>query len=157
MTEHAGENQDLPARPTVGSAALIIHEDRSRILLGRRAKDPNRGRWVMPGGKIERYESIDEAVIREVREETALDVDVVERLGIFEIIEPPEHVLFVLTEVRVIGGISSPGDDLDDLMWVFRSQLPDTDLSDPCRATLSAVGWIDEVSLSSRQEAEGGS
>src|SRR5258708_28263736 len=93
----------MTERPKVGSAAMI-YRDHGYLVLGKRGKEPNKGKWVIPGGKIEHMESIDQAVIREVQEETGLEVVVDKRLGIFEIITPPEHSVFVLSLCHAVGG-----------------------------------------------------
>lgn len=136
-------NADSVARyPKVGSAAIIREGSDHCLVLGQRGKQPNAGKWVMPGGKVEWGETIDQAVVREVREETGLIVRVVERLGIFEIVDPNEHSVFVLSEVVVEGGDFKAGDDLIVVRWVFREELPKIDLSSPCRAALETVGWL---------------
>jgi mutator protein MutT len=56
----------------VGVGAVVIHE--GRVLLIRRGKDPLRGRWVIPGGTVEAGETLHDALVREVREETGLTV-----------------------------------------------------------------------------------
>jgi 8-oxo-dGTP pyrophosphatase MutT (NUDIX family) len=63
------------ALPRIGSA-LLVQDENSRILLGQRNKDPQRGSWVIPGGKIHAFESIAGAAIRELQEETGLTVEV---------------------------------------------------------------------------------
>lgn len=140
---HEGSNPFLPKRPIVGSAALVIdvRTEGRFILLGQRGKQPNHGRWVMPGGKIEHGESIASAAEREVLEETGLEVEVTDRLGIFEILQPPEHSVFVLSAAKVTGGTLQAGDDLMAVQWVNEYQLPFTDLSWPCRSALREIGW----------------
>ena len=126
--------------PKIGSAAVVQNEI-GALLLGRRGKEPNLGKWVMPGGKIEWGETIDEAVVREVYEETGLVVKAVERLGIFEIVTDDEHSLFVLTRCEpTMYGRLKAGDDLADVGWFMQPQA--ARLSDPCRAALEHVGLI---------------
>ena len=69
----AGANDTGPARvvPCVGA---VIHDAADRLLLIRRGHDPHRGLWSLPGGRIEAGESPEQAVVREVREETGLEV-----------------------------------------------------------------------------------
>jgi 8-oxo-dGTP diphosphatase len=57
--------------PCVGA---VIHDASGRLLLIRRGHDPHRGLWSLPGGRIEAGESPEQAVVREVREETGLEV-----------------------------------------------------------------------------------
>jgi 8-oxo-dGTP diphosphatase len=138
-------------RPHVGSAALVVNEIDGSVLLGQRGKEPNYGKWVMPGGKIEWGESIEDAAIREVKEETGLEVEVVERLGIFEILEPPTHSVFVLSLARVQGGVLQAGSDLMHVTFVPWRELPDVGLSEPCRAALASLGYLrsDHIAASS--------
>ncbi len=61
-----------PFGPKVGVGAVVVHE--GRVLLIRRGKPPLFGRWVVPGGTVEFGEGLEDAVVREVREETCLEV-----------------------------------------------------------------------------------
>ena len=65
--------------PRVGSA-LIVRDEANRILLGKRNKDPQRGSWILPGGKIKACKSIADAAARELQEETGLEVEVQNQL-----------------------------------------------------------------------------
>src|ERR1019366_3908248 len=98
--------------PRVGSA-LLVRNEANQILLGKRNKDPQRGSWVIPGGKIHAFESIAEAAARELREETGLIVEVGEHFNVYEIVNPPnEHRIVIYSWGRVVGGVKtvrSPG------------------------------------------------
>jgi 8-oxo-dGTP diphosphatase len=128
--------------PRIGSAGLIV-DDSGRILVGRRRKQPNFGKWVLPGGKIEPYESIIEALIRETEEETGLQIAVTGQAGVFEIIRPPEeHRLIVYNWARPIGGTLAAGSDLSELQFVSSKDADQVELSDFVRAVLRSVGWL---------------
>jgi 8-oxo-dGTP diphosphatase len=66
----------VPASPprVVRCVGAVIHDPTGRLLLIRRGHDPHRGLWSLPGGRIEAGESPEQAVVREVREETGLEV-----------------------------------------------------------------------------------
>lgn len=131
----------LPHVPRLGSAVLVTDGD--GVLLGRRGKEPNYGKWVLPGGKIEPFESIDEAAVREVEEETGLAVSIRCRLGVFEIIDSPrEHRVIVYSEAEPTGGELRAGDDLLDVRFVKRSELSQLDLTPVVRSVLEAAGWL---------------
>ena len=66
------DDRRYPKRPLVGVGALILRRD--RILMAQRGKEPLKGWWSLPGGALEIGESLDDAVRREVREETGLEV-----------------------------------------------------------------------------------
>lgn len=70
------ENQDprqYPERPLVGVGGIVFRED--QVLLIRRGRDPGRGQWSIPGGGVRLGEPLEEALIREMREETGLEVE----------------------------------------------------------------------------------
>jgi ADP-ribose pyrophosphatase YjhB (NUDIX family) len=62
------------ARRIVPCVGALVHDQAGRLLLIQRGHDPHRGRWSLPGGRIEAGESPEQAVVREVREETGLEV-----------------------------------------------------------------------------------
>ena len=71
--------------PAVGVGAVLIHQ--GKVLLIRRGKEPLRGRWVVPGGTVEVGETLEEALVREVKEETGLVVRPLEVVTVLDRIE----------------------------------------------------------------------
>jgi len=67
-------NRRYPGRPMVGVGAIILRDD--KVLLVQRGKEPSYGKWSIPGGLVELGESLEHAVVREVREEVDLDIKV---------------------------------------------------------------------------------
>ena len=63
------------------TAAAIVEFPDSRILLIKRATVPFRGYWALPGGKVDVGETVEETVMREVKEETGIEVEIVEKIG----------------------------------------------------------------------------
>ena len=126
----------------VGSA-LVVQDDAGRVLVGRRAKEPNRGRWVLPGGKVEPFESIASAARRELVEETGLEVAVGRQIGTFEIIRPPdEHRLIVYSWATVQGGMACPSSDISELAFIEPAALPALDLTEICVSVLTEAGLL---------------
>src|SRR5438552_13789207 len=66
--------REYPVRPIVGVGAVVLDGD--RVLLVKRAHEPLKGEWSLPGGAVEVGETLEAAVAREVREETCLEVEV---------------------------------------------------------------------------------
>lgn len=127
--------------PRVGSAVLIT--DGAQVVLGRRGKQPMFGKWVLPGGKIEEFESIDEAAEREANEETGLQVKIERRLGVFEVINPPdEHRLIIYSEATPIGGELRAGSDLLEVRFFARHDLDRLDITPTVKAVLQMAGWV---------------
>src|SRR5712692_6514333 len=103
--------------PRVGSA-LLVQDESKRILLGKRNKDPQRGYWVIPGGKIHAFEAIAEAATRELEEEAGLIVNVGDQFRVYEILNPPnEHRIVIYSWAKVIGGVLKASDDLSEIRF----------------------------------------
>jgi 8-oxo-dGTP diphosphatase len=120
--------------------ALIFEGD--SILLVERAGEPLKGYWSLPGGLVETGELIEDAVRREVREETGLLVELLSRFDIFErIMRDAEgraeyHYVLVDYICRVVGGVPCAGDDVSRLDWAKRPELGSYRLTE---GTLEAI------------------
>jgi 8-oxo-dGTP diphosphatase len=116
-----------PDRPIVGVGAVIIDGD--RVLLVKRAHEPLKGEWSLPGGAVEVGESLEAAVVREVREETCLDVtvgpvvEVLDRIGRDANDRVEYHFVIVDYLCRVAGGTATCGSDAEDVAWARRDDL----------------------------------
>jgi 8-oxo-dGTP diphosphatase len=75
-------SREYPERPLVGVGGVVI--DNGRALLIRRASEPLRGEWSIPGGMLELGETLEQGVARELLEETGLQVRVLELIEVFE-------------------------------------------------------------------------
>lgn len=109
----------------------MIHE--GRVLLIRRAKEPLRGRWVVPGGTVELGETLEAAVVREVQEETGLVVTPREVVTVFDRIERDGdlvHYHYVIVDYRCeyVSGTPQAASDAADVAMVALDDLPRYDL-----------------------------
>ena len=128
--------------PRVGSA-LLVKDDDNRILLGQRNKDPQRGFWVIPGGKIHPFEHIAEAAAREIQEETGLSVEVGQPFRVYEIVNPPkEHRIVIYSWAKVTGGEPSASDDLSDVRFFSSEELSNLEMTPLVREVLRDVGLL---------------
>jgi 8-oxo-dGTP diphosphatase len=75
-------SREYPERPIIGIGGIVIHE--GRALLIRRGSEPLRGEWSIPGGSLELGETLEQGVIRELLEETGLEVRIMGMVEIFE-------------------------------------------------------------------------
>ncbi|MDA8039559.1 MAG: NUDIX domain-containing protein [Actinomycetota bacterium] len=118
--------------PVLAVGAVVEVGD--KLLLVRRGRSPGKGRWALPGGRVEAGESLAEAVAREVREETGLEVSVGELVGWVERSGPGYHfvILDFRAEVDEHEGREAPpvfaGDDAAEAAFVDRSELRDLPL-----------------------------
>lgn len=119
----------------VGAAVLIFDSD-GRILIARhtyRGGPP----WGLPGGWVHRGEDPARAAVREVREETALEIEITGPLTVR--IEGPAH-LTVVYGARLAGGVFHPSAEVSEVRFLERGVWPDG-LRDDHRAIIEMFGW----------------
>ena len=136
--------REYPSRPIVGVGIMIREGD--NYLLIKRAANPDKGLWSVPGGLVEVGERIEDAAIREAKEETCLDVKLVERLGVVDKIEYDEsgkvfyHFIIIQYLAEIIGGEMCPMDDALEAKWVTLDQLPEFEITGSLKNFLVDIG-----------------
>lgn len=100
-------------------AFAIIRNDRGEVLLSRRSDS---GWWNLPGGGVESDETVSEGIMREVREETGLEVSVERLVGVYS--KPQKHEVVLTFEVRMVGGELTTTEESDLHQWFAPDQLP---------------------------------
>src|ERR1035437_10558905 len=93
--------REFPLAPLVGVGAVIV--DKGRVLLARRGNERMKGHWTLPGGLLELGESLTEGVMREVREETGLTVEVLQLIELLDRIHRQETRVRYRSEERRVG------------------------------------------------------
>ena len=117
------------AEPRIPCVGAILTAD-GRILLIRRGHEPEAGRWSLPGGRIEPGETDQQALVREVREETGLEVVPGPLVGAVDRRAPGGQVLVIRDyAATVTGGTLAAGDDADDARWFSMRELDRLPLS----------------------------
>jgi 8-oxo-dGTP diphosphatase len=134
------EPRRYPTRPFLGVGALIFED--GKLLLVERAKEPLQGYWSLPGGIVEAGEKLEEAIRREVLEETGLEIDPLSMFEIFERIIPdgegkPEyHYVLIDYLCKPTGGTLLAASDVSRVAWVPEQNLSDYRLTE---GTLSVI------------------
>lgn len=133
MTGQAFSHSRIPVPAVI---AVVVHE--GRALLVRRANPPDAGRWGFPGGKIDFGETVADAAIRELREETGIAGEAQEVMTTLDVLVPGDdgsirqHYVLIAVRCRWLSGTPLAGDDALDARWFFLSEL------DPATLPMSA-------------------
>jgi 8-oxo-dGTP diphosphatase len=138
--------REFPSAPLLGVGAVIVNC--GRVLLVRRGTEPLLGHWSLPGGMLELGESLNEGVIREVREETGLEVEPVELIELLDRIHREDdriryHYVIADYLCRVTGGELLAGSDADAARWVERAEWNSHSALklDPITVRVIEAGW----------------
>ncbi len=110
-------------RLTVDGAVLKDN----KILLIKRKNDPFKGKWALPGGFVEYGERIEDAVVREVYEETGLKTIIIGLIGIYSdpSRDPRGHIITVVYLLKIEEGEIKGGDDASDARFFNMNNLPE--------------------------------
>ncbi|HEX3502643.1 MAG TPA: NUDIX hydrolase [Xanthobacteraceae bacterium] len=120
MTQ-ATDGRTYPTRPYLAVSAAIFRD--GKVLIVRRGRAPAKGIYTLPGGGVELGETLEQAVIREVREETALDIEPVELVGFRQAIardaagRVERHFVILPFAARYIGGELTLNEELSEADW----------------------------------------
>ena len=120
-----------PQHPQLAVSAAIFRDD--KILLVRRARSPAKGFYSLPGGRVEFGEALHSALHREVREETALQIEIVGLSGWREALPGAPgrgHYLIMSFAARWISGEPVLNEELDDFRWLAPDATGDLRLTD---------------------------
>jgi 8-oxo-dGTP diphosphatase len=118
--------REYPDVPLVGVGAIII--DNGRVLLVKRGHAPLLGQWSIPGGVLEIGEMLRQTAIREAREETGLEVEPGELLGVFDRVIRENgriryHYVLIDFLCRLVSGTPCCGSDADEVRWFTQEEV----------------------------------
>jgi 8-oxo-dGTP diphosphatase len=141
------EVRQYPERPLVGIGAVIVGD--GRVVLVRRAHEPLKNEWSLPGGAVEVGETLAAAVVREVREETGLSVSVGPVIEVVDRVHRDAHgrveYHFVIVDYvcAVVGGTLTAGSDAADVCWADIEELSRYRLTEPAlRVIAQGIGLV---------------
>jgi ADP-ribose pyrophosphatase YjhB (NUDIX family) len=127
-------SREYPDYPRVGVGAVVLHG--GRVLLVRRGGNPSPGKWSLPGGLVELGETTADAIRRELREECAIEVELVDVCGVIDRVvrdrEGRVHYHYVLVDYLAVAASDEvcAGDDAAEARWVEIGRVPELDVTD---------------------------
>ena len=128
--------------PRVGVGAIVVKD--GALLMVKRGQEPARGLWSVPGGRVEQGEQLRDAVQREVKEETGLDVEVGDLVGVFEAIGRPHFVILDYRAEPTGDAAPVAAGDADEVRWVPFAQIEDLACTPRLVPTLKGWGVLPE-------------
>ncbi|MHA1754768.1 MAG: NUDIX hydrolase [Candidatus Odinarchaeia archaeon] len=136
-------SRKYPTFPIVGVGAVILKDD--SILLIRRAQEPGEGGWSIPGGLVKLGETVREAVVREIFEETGLSISVGEVAGVYDYIQTDAdggvvyHYVIIDFYVNNFSGSPKASSDAVDIKWVKFSEVNDFRLTSTTKLLIQKI------------------
>lgn len=135
--------RQYPDRPIFGVGAIIFEGE--KVLLIKRGQPPLEGRWSIPGGAQEAGESVEEALTREIMEETGLEIKIIKFATMVDLIDLDEagkarhHYTVADYICTVVGGELRAGGDAADAKWVAIKDLGKLDLTPKAKEVIEAA------------------
>lgn len=128
------------AEPVIAVGAVVVRD--GSLLMVKRGRAPARGLWTLPGGRVEHGEYLDAAVVREVREETGIDVRVGGLVGIFEVVGDDHFVILDYGATAPPDAQPRASDDAEEVMWVRLEEVAQLECTPRLVETLKAWGVL---------------
>jgi ADP-ribose pyrophosphatase YjhB (NUDIX family) len=130
LSEKLIEHKNRPYCPSCGHivfldpkvAAVVLASTDDQLVLVRRAVEPALGRWSFPSGYVDRGEAVEDAAVREVKEETGLDIRLSHFVGLYSMTANP--IVLAVYAADVNGGTLRPGDDIQEVALYSPDRLP---------------------------------
>jgi 8-oxo-dGTP diphosphatase len=129
----AGAPREFPDAPRVGVGAVIL--DGTRVLLARRGRAPSAGKWSIPGGLVDVGERLEDALLREIEEESGLRVRLLGLCGVIDRVVREQHAVryhYVIIDYAAepVGGRLQAGSDAAEVRWVEVDELDQYDTTE---------------------------
>jgi len=144
LTNTSADSRSYPTRPYLAVSAAIFRAE--RVLIVRRGVPPMQGIYTLPGGGVELGETLEQALIREVREETGLAIEPLCIAGYREVIardaqgEVERHFVILPFAARYVGGEISLNEELAEAHWLSPAELSGLKTTEGLAEIVAAAG-----------------
>jgi mutator protein MutT len=142
------DTRKYPDRPYVGVGAVIVQD--GKVLIVKRKYDPLAGQWSLPGGGVELGETLEDSIVREMREETGLEIEVGPVIEVFDRItrdstgEVRYHFVLVDYLCWPVGGELRASSDVEDARFVEPADLPQYHLTPKASQVIERALELDQ-------------
>jgi 8-oxo-dGTP diphosphatase len=127
-------------KPQVAVGAIVVRD--GALLMVRRGREPGLGSWSLPGGRVEHGEYLHDALTREVKEETGLDVTPHALVGILEVVGDPHYVILDFAAEPIGDAEPTAQGDADEACWVPMDEVASLECTPRFVETLTAWGVL---------------
>ena len=125
-------------RPVIGVGVIVFRGD--DVLLIQRGKEPNTHAWSIPGGRQRLGEKVRETAVREIREETGIEIEMLGLVDVIDFIDDPQfHYTLIDYAAHWQAGDIRPGSDALDARWVPMEELDQYELWSETRRVIDAA------------------
>jgi len=141
--KNSKSKREYPEAPLIGVGAVIIKN--GKVLLVKRAFAPGEGKWSVPGGLVELGEKLSEACVREALEETGLEIEVLELINVFDMVDKDDsgkiryHYVLVDFLAKVVGGDERLSQEVTEMKWVTREEARSMDMTKTARRAVDEL------------------
>jgi len=132
-----------PSTPLLGVGIVVKKEN--QILLVKRAHEPKKGLWALPGGMVNLGEPVRTAAIREVKEECSIEIDLEDIISVIDLIDKDDsgkikyHFVLIDFSAHYVSGELKAASDALDAVWVSSEELVNYDIPELSRKVISKV------------------
>lgn len=143
MSSTGRQTRTYPTRPYLAVSAAVFRD--RRVLIVRRAQPPGRGLYTLPGGAVEVGETLEQATIREVREETGLDIEPLALAGYRQMIardaagQVERHFVILPFAARWLAGEVALNEELAEARWLLPAELSELETTDGLAEIVTAA------------------
>jgi 8-oxo-dGTP diphosphatase len=122
-------NGDRPMETIILGVGAVIWNERRELLLVRRCNPPRQNEWSLPGGRVEFGETLRAAIVREVREETGLEIEVLALIDVAELVLDSDagaedrHYVLVDFSARLVAGEATAASDAAEARWFSLAEI----------------------------------